>query len=121
MDASNMTPNRRDLLQMAGMLGALPLQAADNDKLPPLIGAIVDEKQARIRQHPFGEHRLYFQGTTAHGRTASAGSVWVKPGMEPHPPHQSIFQSTNDPETRIRFQYRMILKRVHPDRVVSFL
>lgn len=88
MDASNMTPNRRDLLQMAGMLGALPLQAADNDKLPPLIGSIVDEKQARIRQHPFGEHRLYFQGTTANGRTASAGSVWVKPGMEPHPPHQ---------------------------------
>ncbi|SPE26001.1 hypothetical protein SBA6_1000018 [Candidatus Sulfopaludibacter sp. SbA6] len=33
----------------------------------------------------------------------------------------SIFQSKNDPEMTDRFQYRMILKKVHLFRVVSFL
>jgi len=82
-----MPPHRRDLLQIAGLLGALPLLAAE-DTEPRLIDSIVDQAHARINPHPFGEHRLYFHGTTANGRTASAGSVWVKPGMEPHPPHQ---------------------------------
>jgi len=88
MDVNHMTPNRRDLLQMASMLGALPLSGAVGDPPHPLTGAIVDDKAASIHPYPWGEHRLYFQGTTANGRTASAGSVWVKPGMEPHPPHQ---------------------------------
>ena len=88
MDVNHMTPNRRDLLHIAGMFGALPLAAAAADSPHPLTGAIVDEKAAAIHPYPWGEHRLYFQGTTANGRTASAGSVWVKPGMEPHPPHQ---------------------------------
>jgi quercetin dioxygenase-like cupin family protein len=72
---------------MAGMFGALPLMAAE-DTPPRLTDSIVDETQAKTHAYPFGEHRLYFHGTTANGRTASAGSVWVKPGMEPHPPHQ---------------------------------
>ena len=72
---------------MAGLLGALPLIAAEGAP-PGLVNSIVDAKQAKLNPHPWGEHRLYFQGTTANGRTASAGSVWVKPGMEPHPPHQ---------------------------------
>jgi quercetin dioxygenase-like cupin family protein len=82
-----MTPNRRDLLQIAGMFGAFPLMAAEGTPAS-LIDSIVDAQQAKLNPHPWGEHRLYFQGTTANGRTASAGSVWVKPGMEPHPPHQ---------------------------------
>jgi len=82
-----MSPNRRDLLQFAGLFGALPLMAADG-AAPRLVDSIVDEAHAKINPHPFGDPRLYFQGTTANGRTASAGSVWVKPGMEPHPPHQ---------------------------------
>lgn len=72
---------------MAGMFGALPMMAAEGPP-PHLIDSIVDQANAKIHPYPWGDHRLYFQGATAQGRTASAGSVWVKPGMEPHPPHQ---------------------------------
>ena len=82
-----MSPNRRDLLQTAALFGALPLLAAENSQ-PRLIDSILDEAQVKANPHPFGEHWLYFHGTTASGRTASAGSVRVKPGMEPHPPHK---------------------------------
>ena len=82
-----MSPNRRDLFQLAGVFGALPLLAAEGTA-PHLIDSIVDDKHAKLNPYPWGDHRLYFHGTTANSRTASAGSVWVKPGQEPHPPHQ---------------------------------
>ena len=55
---------------------------------PRISDSIVHQRQAQRNPHEWGDHFLYFHGTTANGRTASAGSVWVKPGMEPHPPHR---------------------------------
>jgi len=72
---------------MASLFSALPLLGAETAPVG-LVDSIVDAKKAKLNPYPWGEHRLYFHGTTANGRTASAGSVWVKPGMEPHPPHQ---------------------------------
>lgn len=55
---------------------------------PRIADSIVHQQQAQRHPYDWGDHYLYFHGTTANGRTASAGSVWVKPGMEPHPPHR---------------------------------
>ena len=45
------------------------------------------EGQAKLTQEPFGELRIYFSGATAQVRSMTAGSLRLKPGMSPHPPH----------------------------------
>jgi quercetin dioxygenase-like cupin family protein len=48
----------------------------------------VAAKDARLTREPFGEVRIYFEGATEQVRSMIAGSLRLKPGAEPHPPHQ---------------------------------
>ncbi len=73
---------RRDIFHLAA---ALPLFGAAG---PQLTDALVDPAQAKLTQEPFGEQRIYFNGPTGQLRSMTAGSLRLKPGMEPHPPHQ---------------------------------
>ena len=72
---------RRDILKLA----ALPLFAAGGTHLPD---AVVDASKAKISHEPFGDLSVFFEGPTAQLKMMTAGSLRLKPGMEPHPPHQ---------------------------------
>jgi quercetin dioxygenase-like cupin family protein len=78
---------RRDLLRTAPVLAAAagPLFGADAPKLP---SAVIDESKAQLTHEPFGDQRIYFEGPTGQVRSMTAGSLRLKPGMSPHPPHQ---------------------------------
>ena len=71
--------------QLFGLTAALPLFAAGE---PQLADALTDENQAKLTHEPFGDLRIYFSGSTGQLRSMTAGSLRLKPGMEPHPPHQ---------------------------------
>lgn len=74
-------PDRRHLLTL------LPaaLFAAGPSQLPSLV---MDPKRAKLTREPFGDLRVYFEGPTAQLRSMTAGSLLLKPGLSPHPPHQ---------------------------------
>ena len=78
--------NRRDLFHLAGAgaLASLAIPAA-MAKLPDMT-KLADS--AKITQEPFGEVRVYFDGPTDQLKAMTAGSLKLKPGMSPHPPHQ---------------------------------
>jgi mannose-6-phosphate isomerase-like protein (cupin superfamily) len=75
---------RRNVLQLAGF-GALPLFGADPAALPD---GTLDESRAKLTREPFGDLRIYYTGRTEQLRSMTAGSLRLKPGMTPHPPHQ---------------------------------
>jgi quercetin dioxygenase-like cupin family protein len=73
---------RRELL---GLAATLPLFAAGE---PRLTDSLVDAAQAKVTHETFGDLRIYFEGPTGQVGSMTAGSLKLKPGMEPHPPHQ---------------------------------
>jgi quercetin dioxygenase-like cupin family protein len=75
---------RRDLLKLVGFSPAFLFAAAGN-KLPD---AVVFSKQAKPAQEPFGELLIYFDGPTELLKHMTAGSLRLKPGASPHPPHK---------------------------------
>jgi mannose-6-phosphate isomerase-like protein (cupin superfamily) len=78
--------NRRDVLKMAGFgaAAAFPLPGAEEK----LRSGTVGTAQARLDKQPFGELRIYYEGPTDQVRSMTAGSLLLKPGMSPHPPHE---------------------------------
>ena len=77
---------RRDLLKMPVLLApAAPLLAA---KAPGLKNLTIDESKAKLTKEPFGHLRIYFDGSTDQLNAMTAGSLKLKAGMSPHPPHQ---------------------------------
>ncbi len=76
-------PNRRDLFKAAPILASLA--AAHGAKLP---NATLSAAQAKLLKEPFGEHYQYFEGPTDKLKSMTAGSVRLKPGATPHPPHE---------------------------------
>jgi quercetin dioxygenase-like cupin family protein len=80
-------PARRDLLRLTGAaaLGfASRLHGATDAKLPNMT---LDASQARVTHEPFGDLAIYFSGPTDQIGSMTAGSLRLKPGMSPHPPH----------------------------------
>jgi mannose-6-phosphate isomerase-like protein (cupin superfamily) len=75
--------NRRHLLQMAG-LSAIPVFAAGAGKLP---NGTLEESKAKLTKEAFGDLRIYYDGPTDQLKAMTAGSLKLKPGMSPHPPH----------------------------------
>jgi len=73
---------RRSLLAGMGALAA-PLPAAS--KLP---NVTMDEAKAKLTREPFGDLRIYFDGPTDQLKSMTAGSLRLKAGATPHPPHQ---------------------------------
>jgi quercetin dioxygenase-like cupin family protein len=53
-----------------------------------LANSVVDEKSAKLSKETFGDLRIYYDGPTAQLKAMTAGSLRLKPGMSPHPPHQ---------------------------------
>ncbi len=74
--------HRRDLF---GFAAALPLLAAGD---PRLSDSVVDAAHATVTHETFGDLRTFFSGATGQLASMTAGSLRLKPGMEPHPPHQ---------------------------------
>jgi hypothetical protein len=75
---------RRDLIRSTGLC-ALPTFAAG---APHLADSCMDESKAKLTSEPFGELRMYYDGPTEYLKSMTAGSLRLKPGMEPHLPHQ---------------------------------
>jgi len=75
--------NRRSLFgTLASVLaagGALPAAEVQS--------VLLDSRQARLERHPFGDLRVYFEGSTPGLKSLVAGSLLLKPGQQPHPPH----------------------------------
>jgi len=81
-------PSRRDLLRIGGAAGIgfiVPLQAASGARLPSVT---LDSSTAKVTHEPFGDLAIYFTGATEQVQSMTAGSLRLKPGMSPHPPHQ---------------------------------
>jgi mannose-6-phosphate isomerase-like protein (cupin superfamily) len=49
---------------------------------------VVIGNMAKLTRDPFGDTRVFFEGPTSQLKSVTAGSLLLKPGMEPHPPHQ---------------------------------
>src|SRR2546425_6417684 len=77
---------RRDLMKLAGWsaLAALGARAAGARISNDVIGS----GKTRLTREAFGDLRIYFQGATDQVGSMTAGSLLLKPGMSPHPPHQ---------------------------------
>lgn len=78
--------NRRDIILLAAIpaMGALAADGATTT-LPNIT---MDPARAKLDRLPFGDQRTYFDGPTGQLRAMTAGSLLLKPGMSPHPPHQ---------------------------------
>jgi mannose-6-phosphate isomerase-like protein (cupin superfamily) len=71
---------RRDLFALPALL-ALPAGAA---KLP---NTALNASALKVEKAGYGEARVYFDGSTDQLKAMTAGSVKLKPGAAPHPPH----------------------------------
>lgn len=61
------------------------IQAADSAKLQSVT---LDAAQAKVTHEPFGDLAIYFNGATDQVGSMTAGSLRLKAGRSPHPPHQ---------------------------------
>ena len=79
--------NRRAFLGASTV--ALPFiagfAAAEQGRLPSLV---MDPADAKLTHENFGDQRIYFDGSTEQLRALTVGSLALKAGMVPHPPHQ---------------------------------
>ena len=46
-----------------------------------------DAAKVKVEKDPFGDSRVYWEGSTDQIKSMIAGSVRLKPGGSPHPPH----------------------------------
>jgi mannose-6-phosphate isomerase-like protein (cupin superfamily) len=53
-----------------------------------LANGTVDKSQAKVTHEEFGDIRVYHEGRTDQLGALTFGSLLLKPGMSPHPPHQ---------------------------------
>ncbi|HEX3877355.1 MAG TPA: cupin domain-containing protein [Bryobacteraceae bacterium] len=56
--------------------------------MPKLFDVVLDPTTAKVIPEPSGDHLLYFEGPTEELSLMVAGSLRLKPGASPHPPHQ---------------------------------
>jgi mannose-6-phosphate isomerase-like protein (cupin superfamily) len=76
-------PKRRDLFKFTAWNAVMAAFA--NERLP---NATRSAGQGQVTHEPFGDLTVYFDGPTGQLASLTAGSLRLKPGMEPHPPHQ---------------------------------
>ena len=75
---------RRDVLKWTAAM--LPMMgAAAGTKLPD---GTLDASGAKLQKEAFGELRVYHDGPTDQLKWMTAGSLLLKAGMSPHPPHE---------------------------------
>jgi mannose-6-phosphate isomerase-like protein (cupin superfamily) len=49
---------------------------------------VIDPATAKLTHESYGDQRIYFDGSTEQLRALTVGSLALKAGMVPHPPHQ---------------------------------
>lgn len=76
-------PNRRDLFKLAAFQAVAA--AAAGAKLP---NGTMDKGKAKVTKEPFGDLSVYYDGPTDQLKAVTFGSLQLKPGATPHPPHQ---------------------------------
>jgi mannose-6-phosphate isomerase-like protein (cupin superfamily) len=76
--------NRRELLALMSA-AMLPLAANAASSIPD---AVFGPEKGKLSQEPFGDLRVYFDGSTDQLKSLVAGSLKLKPGMTPHEPHE---------------------------------
>ena len=76
-------PNRRDLFKLAAFQALAG--AAMAAKIP---NTTMEAGRAKVTNEPFGDLRVYFNGSTDQLKAMTFGSLQLKPGMSPHPPHE---------------------------------
>jgi quercetin dioxygenase-like cupin family protein len=64
---------------------AFPMMMAAASKIP---NSTMDKAQAKVTHETFGDLRIYMDGSTDQLGAMTFGSLMLKPGMSPHPPHQ---------------------------------
>jgi mannose-6-phosphate isomerase-like protein (cupin superfamily) len=74
-------------LSVAGLLLTRGRDAASAAK-GPMKTSRVASGEASVTTEAWGELRAYYQGETYGLRDVLTGTVTLKPGQEPHPPHQ---------------------------------
>lgn len=72
---------RREVL----FLMPMAMLAANGSKIPDGVRGTPDTK---LTKEKFGDLRIYFEGPTDQLKSMTAGSLLLKPGMSPHPPHR---------------------------------
>ena len=78
---------RRTILPLAG-LPFVPAAAAPAAGLPKWPNMIFDPAKAKKIPAASGDLRIYHEGPTDMLKSMTAGSLRLKAGMSPHPPHQ---------------------------------
>ena len=78
-----LTSNRRAILQTLAAGVALATQGKASEVSDQIIG----KDQARKQSEAFGEVRHFVEGSTDQLKGLSVGSIELKPGQAPHPPH----------------------------------
>jgi quercetin dioxygenase-like cupin family protein len=53
-----------------------------------LVSLVVDPANAKLTHESYGDLKIYFDGSTEQLRELTVGSLVLKAGMVPHPPHQ---------------------------------
>jgi quercetin dioxygenase-like cupin family protein len=82
-----MSTSRRTLLRT--LLASLALPAADAAASPAeLPTEVLTVAQGKLDHHPFGDQRTFLEGPTKELKSLTVGSIALKPGDEPHPPHK---------------------------------
>jgi mannose-6-phosphate isomerase-like protein (cupin superfamily) len=76
-------PNRRDLFKLAAFQAMAG--AALAAKIP---NSTMDKGQAKVTHEPFGDLHVYLDGSTDQLKAMTFGSLQLKPGATPHPPHE---------------------------------
>ena len=66
-------------------MAAAMASAAIAEKIP---NSTVDKAQAKITHEEFGDVRIYHEGRTDQLGSLTFGSLLLKPGKAPHPPHE---------------------------------
>jgi mannose-6-phosphate isomerase-like protein (cupin superfamily) len=79
--------NRRAFL--GASTAALPFIAGlASGQQPHLPSLVIDPATAKLTHESYGDQRIYFDGSTGQLRALTVGSLALKAGMVPHPPHQ---------------------------------
>ena len=76
---------RRDILKSLPAIPAALLAATGGGQLP---NRVIQPTQAKVSHEPFGDLAVYAEGPTSQLKSMTAGSLRLKPGMSPHPPHR---------------------------------
>ena len=81
--------DRRFFFAMASAAVGATMAPGGTPGAQAAIGAAVKTGgKAEKLEHPFGVQHIYYQGATNELSVLEGGSLRLKPGMEPHPPHK---------------------------------